>query len=79
MKLKEYKINKIIKYNGIRLRVEKAVQNCRGCYFKRCIRCPVEIIGVCSNPWREINVIFRKIDKYKKENKHGRKSQNNQN
>lgn len=77
MELKEYDIGKIIKYNGVRLQVTKAVQNCRGCYFKHQTKCHAEVVGVCSKPWRKENVIFRKYDENKKENLHGRTKQNN--
>lgn len=70
MELKELPIGSIIKYKGIRLRICEAVQNCRGCYFRKLASCPYNIIGVCCLPWRETNVIFRKIDKNKKENNH---------
>lgn len=74
MELKEIDIGKIIKYNGIRLIVVKAVQGCRGCYFKFQKSCNVEKVGVCNPPWRKDAVIFRKYDNNKKENLHGRKS-----
>lgn len=70
MELKELPLGSIIKYKGIRLRICEAVQNCRGCYFRRYTNCPYDIIGVCCLPWRKDNVIFRKIDKNKKENNH---------
>ena len=74
MELKEIDIGKIIKYNGIRLIVVKAVQGCRGCFFKSVTSCCVEQVGVCCQPWRQDAVIFRKYDKNKKENLHGRRS-----
>ena len=74
MELKEIDIGKIIKYNGIRLIVVKAVQGCRGCFFKSYTSCCVEQVGVCCPPWRLDAIIFRKYDKNKKENLHGRKS-----
>lgn len=74
MELKEIDIDQIIKYNGIRLIVVKAVQGCRGCYFKTQKNCNVEIVGVCCPPWRLESIIFRKYDSNKKENLHGRKS-----
>ena len=74
MELKEIDIGKIIKYNGIRLIVVKAVQGCRGCFFKSYASCCVEQVGVCCPPWRLEAIIFRKYDKNKKENLHGRRS-----
>ena len=74
MELKEIDIGQIIRYNGIRLIVVKAVQGCRGCYFKTRKSCYAEIVGVCCPPWRKDSVIFRKYDINKKENLHGRKS-----
>ena len=74
MELKEIDIGKIIKYNGIRLIVVKAVQGCRGCFFKSYASCYVEQVGVCCPPWRLEAIIFRKYDKNKKENLHGRRS-----
>lgn len=70
MKLKELPIGSIVKYKGLRLRICEAVQQCRGCYFRRYTSCPVDIIGVCCHPWREQDIILRKIDKNKKENNH---------
>ena len=77
MEIKEINIGKIVKYNGVRLIVVKAVQGCRGCYFKHQNSCHVEEVGACSKPWRCENVIFRKYDENKKENLHGRTKQNN--
>lgn len=74
MELKEIDIGKIIKYNGIRLIVVKAVQGCRGCFFKSYASCCVEQVGVCCPPWRQDAIIFRKYDINKKENLHGRRS-----
>lgn len=74
MELKILKIGNIVKYNGIRLLVIKAVEGCRGCYFKRLASCHPETIGVCCPPWRPEAVIFRKYDMNKKENLHGRRS-----
>lgn len=65
-------IGSIVRYNGIRLKVAKAVEKCRGCYFRRYSRCPVEEIGVCCHPWRHDNIIFRKIDLRKQENNHSK-------
>ena len=73
MKLKANEIGKIIKYNGVRLLVTKAVQSCRGCYFKHQKCCHAEIVGTCTKPWRNEDVIFRKYDENKKENLHGRR------
>lgn len=77
MIIKAYHIGKVIKYNGVRLQVVKAVQGCRGCYFKTQAACHSEIVGACCKPWRSENVIFRKYDENKKENLHGRTRQNN--
>lgn len=74
VELKENDIGKVIKYNGIRLIVVKAIQGCRGCYFKTHKSCNAEIVGVCCPPWRLDAVIFRKYDINKKENLHGRRS-----
>ena len=74
MELKEIDIGKIIKYNGIRLIVVKAVQGCRGCFFKTHKSCNVEDVGVCNPPWRQDAIIFRKYDTNRKENLHGRRS-----
>lgn len=74
MELKMKEIGNIVKYNGLRLLVVKAVQGCRGCYFKKLASCQTEIIGVCCPPWRPEAVIFRKFDNNKKENLHGRRS-----
>ncbi len=73
MKLKAFDIGKIVKYNGLRLQVVKAVQACRGCYFKHLNKCHSEIVGTCMKPWRNEDVIFRKYDENKKENLHGRR------
>lgn len=77
MEIKVYDIGKIVKFNGVRLQVVKAVQGCRGCYFKTQEACHSEIVGACCKPWRCQNVIFRKYDENKKENLHGRTKQNN--
>lgn len=77
MVIKVYDIGKVVKYNGVRLQVVKAVQGCRGCYFKTQETCHSEIVGACCKPWRCVNVIFRKYDENKKENLHGRTKQNN--
>ena len=76
MIIKVHDIGEIVKYNGVRLQVVKAVQGCRGCYFKPQQSCHSEIVGACSKPWRCENVIFRKYDENKKENLHGRTKQN---
>lgn len=65
---------KIVRYNGVRLQVIKAVDKCRGCYFRRYSCCPTEVIGVCCRPWRYDDVIFRKVDKNRTENHHKRKT-----
>lgn len=74
MELKIKEIGNIVKYNGLRLKVVKAVEGCRGCYFKRLASCHPEIGGACCPPWRTEAVIFRKFDNNKKENLHGRRS-----
>lgn len=74
MELKIIEIGNIVKYNGLRLLVVKAVEGCRGCYFKRLASCHPEVIGACCPPWRPEAVIFRKFDNNKKENLHGRRS-----
>lgn len=76
MELKIIDIDKIVKYKGIRLKVTKAVDKCRGCYFKRQSSCHSEIVGVCCQPWRQQDIIFRKYDTNKKENLHGRSTKN---
>lgn len=78
MELKIIDIGKIIKFNGIRLQVVEAVDKCRGCYFKKLESCHPEEVGVCFPPWRPEAIIFRKYDKNRKENLHGRntKSEN---
>ena len=75
MEIKVNEIGKIIKYNGLRLQVVKAVQSCRGCYFKFLEHCHPEKVGACTKPWRQDNVIFRKYDENKKENLHARQKQ----
>lgn len=72
MKMKILKIGEIIKLFGIRLKVTKAVQGCRGCYFKQKTSCFQEIVGACTRPWRDEEVIFRKFDERRNENLHGR-------
>lgn len=74
MELKKFEVGNIVKYNGIRLIVIKAIEGCRGCYFKRMAACHPEVVGVCCPPWRPEAVIFRKYDINKKENHHGRRS-----
>lgn len=74
MELKIINIGNIVKYNGVRLLVVKAVEGCRGCYFKRLASCHPEQIGVCCPPWRPEAIIFRKFDNNKKENLHGKRS-----
>lgn len=76
MKLEIKPLGAVFKYNGVRLQVIKAIQSCRGCYFKRHAICPVQIVGVCQTPWRDENIIFRKFDFNKTENYHGRKAVN---
>lgn len=74
MELKVIDVGKFVKYNGIRLQVVRAVDGCRGCYFKKITECPVLFIGACFKPWRKENVIFRKFDNNRIENYHGRNS-----
>lgn len=74
MEMKCYEIDSIVKYNGVRLKVVKAVQECRGCYFKQRKLCPVLIVGACKKPWRLENIIFRKYDEHRKENLHSKKN-----
>lgn len=62
----------IVKFHGLRLQVVKAVDGCRGCFFKRLKLCHASIVGACSPPFRKDNIIFRKYDKNKKENLHGK-------
>lgn len=65
-------IGGIVRYKGVRLKVTKAVDKCRGCFFRRCANCPVNEIGVCCHPWRHDNIIFRKVDLLKKINNHSK-------
>lgn len=71
--MKVLDIGSIVKFHGIRLQVVKAVSGCRGCYFKHSKFCHSQIVGACSPPFRFDEVIFRKYDKNKKENLHGKK------
>ena len=73
MIMKVLSIGAIVKFHGIRLQVVKAVDSCRGCYFKHQKICHESIVGACSPPFRDDNVIFRKYDKNKKENLHAKK------
>lgn len=73
MIMKVFDIGTIVKFHGIRLQVVKAIDGCRGCYFKHQKLCHASIVGACSPPFRTDEVIFRKYDKNKKENLHGRK------
>lgn len=75
MEMKCFEIDEIVKYNGVRLKVIKAVQECRGCYFRQRKHCPVTIIGACKKPWRLCDIIFRKYDEHKKENLHSKKKE----
>ena len=68
MIMKVLDIGTIVKFHGIRLQIVKAVDGCRGCYFKH-----QKLCRACSPPFRFDEVIFRKYDKNKKENLHGRK------
>lgn len=72
MIMKVLDIGTIVKFHGIRLQVVKAVDGCRGCYFKHQKLCHASIVGACSPPFRFDEVIFRKYDKNKKENLHGK-------
>lgn len=72
LEIKNYPIETILSYNGIRLQVVKAIDRCRGCYFNnKRIKCPLSV-GACTPPWRDDLVIFRKVDKNKQENLHKR-------
>lgn len=73
MIMKVIDIGTIVKFHGIRLQVVKAVDGCRGCYFKHLKLCHASIVGACSPPFRPDEVIFRKYDVNKKENLHARK------
>lgn len=77
MELKVLPLGAVFKYNGVRLRVVARVQECRGCYFNRYAVCPTSIVGACSLPWRDEEIIFRKFDVNRKENLHGYKGKNN--
>lgn len=74
MLVKHRPLGEIFKYNGVRLQVVAKVvdskDDCRGCYFKKHVHCPLVIIGACTRPWRDEDVIFRKVDKDKTENLH---------
>lgn len=74
MKVKVLDVGAIVKYNSIRLRVVKEVQRCRGCYFSHLASCMPPYMCVCSTPMRQENIIFRKVDARKTENKHSYKS-----
>ena len=72
MEIKNYPIGTIILYNGVRLQVIKAIDNCRGCYFNgKRRKCPLAV-GACCPPWRDDLIIFRKVDTNKQENLHKR-------
>ena len=58
MEIKVNEIGKVLKYHGLRLQGIKAVQSCRGCYFKFLNHCHPEIVGACSKPSRHDIVIF---------------------
>lgn len=73
MIMKVLPIGTITKFHGLRLQVVKAVDGCRGCYFKHQKFCHASVVGACSPPFRSEEVIFRKYDKNKKENLHGQK------
>lgn len=68
------KIGVVFRYNGVRLMVVQAVDRCRGCYFHHHTICQsyTAQLGACNAAWRydHKNVIFRKYDNAKKENKH---------
>ena len=51
MEIKEIHIGKIVKYNGVRLQVVKAVQGCRDRKKKTQETCHSEIVGACYKPW----------------------------
>ena len=73
MIMKVLNIGTIVKFHGIRLQVVKAIDGCRGCYFKHQKLCHASIVGACSHHFRPDEVIFRKYDINKKENLHARK------
>lgn len=73
MIMKVLDIGAIVKFRGLRLQVVKAVDGCRGCFFKHLKFCHASIVGACSPPFRSEEIIFRKYDKNKKENLHGKK------
>lgn len=79
MRLKITGVGKIVKYKGIRLIVVKAVDKCRGCFFKRFSSCHPDIVGSCAPPWRDFAIIFRKYDENKSVNYHTKISRNGKN
>lgn len=70
MELECNEVGSIVKFNGVRLKVFPAVNNCQGCFFRRKPRCFPELVGSCGPPWRNDLVIFRKFDENKRENFH---------
>ena len=74
MEVKVLQVGAIVKYNSIRLQVVSEVQRCRGCYFSRLTKCMPVSYCACQTPFRDANVIFRKVDARKLENKHSYKS-----
>lgn len=79
MEIKINPIGKVIKYNGIRLKVIPQVDKCRGCYFRTKKSCHSDEVGACGAPYRNDEIIFRKYDLAKKENFHGKKKNKNNN
>lgn len=72
MEIKVLNIDSVIRFHGIRLKVVKQVQGCRGCYFRRMSHCDVTAVGACCMPYRKEDVIFRKYDENRKENLHSK-------
>lgn len=76
MEIKYIPIGTVFLYLGIRLQIVEQISDskckCRGCYFSKLPSCPTLQIGACSRPWRDKNIIFRKVDSNRKENLHKR-------
>lgn len=64
----QYKIGEEFQLNGIKLRCEKAHNNCKGCFFQKdqsCLNKGIdEKLGFCSKIFRYDNthVIFVKVE-----------------
>ena len=75
--IKSKPIGAVVKYNGVRLMIIRAIDRCRGCYFHRHLACVQysDNLGACTARWRNdnTNIIFRKYDSAKKENRHMKK------